>query len=38
MRVPVLIERGENVEYGEDVGDNEVQVSKSKVSPRANPK
>ena len=37
LGVPVLIERGENVEYGKDVGDNKTYVSESKVSPGTNP-
>ena len=36
-RAPVLIKRGKNVEYGEDVGDNKAYVSESKVSPGTNP-
>ena len=38
FRVPIFIERGKNVEYGEDVRDNKAQVSESKVSPGTNPK
>ena len=38
LRVPVLIERGKNVEYGKDVRDDKAQVSESKVSSRTNPK
>ena len=37
LRVPIRIERGENVEYGEDVGNNKTYVSESKVSPGTNP-
>ena len=37
LRVPTLIERGKNVEYGEDVGNNKAYVSESKVSPGTNP-
>ena len=38
LGVPILIEGGKNVEYGEDVGDVKVYVSDSKVSPGTNPK
>ena len=36
--MPALVDRGENVEYGKDVGDRKVEVPKGKVSPRTNPK
>ena len=36
--MPILIDRGENIECGEDVGDHKVQVSEGKVFPRTNPK
>jgi hypothetical protein len=36
--VPILIDRGENVERGEDIGDHKIEVSKGKVSPRTDPK
>ena len=38
MWASILIERGKNVEYGEDIRDKKAQVSDSKVSPRTNPK
>ena len=38
MRMPILIDRRENVECSEDISDHKVQVSKGKMSPGANPK
>ena len=37
LRAPVLMERGKNIKYGENVGDNKVYVSESKLSPGTNP-
>ena len=37
LRVPILIERGENVECGEDIGNDEVQVPKGEISSGAYP-
>ena len=36
--MPILIDRRENIECSEDVGNHEVQVSEAKVSPGTNPK
>lgn len=35
--MPILVDRGKNVERCEDIGDHKVQVSEGKVSPGADP-
>lgn len=38
LRVPVLIDRREDIEYSKDIGNHKVDVPKRKVSPRTDPR